>query len=107
MTTGFIGNIIQKDPDATLTYGMAWADWLDGDTLSTAVWTVPAGITKGTASINAAPIDVDGVSQAANTVALVSLSGGTAGIDYTVTCRVTTAAGDIDDRSIVVACRER
>ena len=34
--TGFVGNIIPKDPDAALTYGMAWGDWPSG-TVHTAV----------------------------------------------------------------------
>lgn len=106
--TGFVGNIIRKDPDAVLTYGIAWADWLGSRTLDTAVWTVPTGITKGTESINsAALVDDDGVSHAAGTVALVGLSGCTADTSYTVTCRVTTTDGDVDDRSIVIACGER
>ena len=106
--SGFIGNIIPKDPDAALTYGMAWGDWLGTRTIDTAVWTVPTGITKGVESINsAALVDDDGVSHAAGTVALVGLSGCTAGQNYTATCRVTTTDGDVDDRSIVIACGER
>lgn len=105
---GFIGNTIRKDPDAVLTYGIAWGDWLAGRTLSTAAWTVPAGLVKGVESINAAPlVDDDGTSHAAGTVALVKLSGGTAGLSYTVSCRVTTTDGDVDDRSIVILCGER
>ena len=106
--TGFIGNIIQKDPDAVLTYGIAWGDWLGTRTIASAVWTVPDGITKGAESINSAIlVDDDGVSHAAGTVALVVLSGCTAGVNYTATCRVTTTDGDVDDRSIVIACTER
>lgn len=106
--TGFVGNIIRKDPNAVLTYGMAWADWLAGRTIATAVWTVPAGITKGVESVNSAIlVDDDGRGHAAGTVALVGLSGCTAGVSYTATCRVTTTDGDVDDRSIVVFCVER
>jgi hypothetical protein len=95
-----------KDPDATLNYTFDWADWLEtGETITTAVFTVEAGLTKGAESSDA-------------TTATVTLSGGTvgggagdadAGIDsgYRVTCRITTNGGQIDDRSIFVDVAER
>ena len=106
--SGFVGNVIKKDPDAVLTYGVAWKDWLNGRTLASAAWIVPDGLTKGAESVNATPMtDDNGVSHPANTVATVSLSGGTHGQSYTVTCRITTTDGEVDDRSIVIVCANR
>ena len=83
-----------KDPHATLDYGVDWATWLGADTIASVTWVVPAGLTL--------------VSQSnTTTVAYVWLSGGTAGTTYQVVCRVTTAGGRIDDRTLELICKER
>ena len=86
-----------KDPGATLNYGFDWLaeGWLiGGDTLASATWTVPAGLTK--------------VSEThTSTVATVVLSGGTVNTNYTVTCAITTANGLIDERSLLFQVRQR
>jgi len=69
-----------KDPDAILDYSLDWTRWLDGDTISTATWTVPSGLTLDSD-------DLDGA------VATAWVSGGTVGESYDVACEVTTAAG--------------
>ena len=86
-----------KDPDATLDYVINWAAWLGevSDTIDSAVWDVPAGLTE------AAPSTVT------TTTTTVWLSGGTVGESYEVRCRITTAGGRIDDRSILIRCVER
>ena len=85
-----------KDPDATLDYTVSWAGWLpSGDTIDDAAWDVPTGLTES------APSTVT------TTTATVWLSGGTAGERYLVRCRVTTAGGRIDDRTIEVRVVER
>ncbi len=100
--------IWKKDPNSTLSVGIWWQDVIErGDTLSSATWTVPTGLTKVSEGINAAAMIDEGVTYPAGHVATVRISGGTAGTDYTIVCRVTTGAGDIDDRSITVAVRER
>jgi len=85
-----------KDPEAVLDYSIDWTKWLDevGDTIETSTWIVPTGLTKVTET---------------NTtkLATVWLSGGTVGTNYTVTNRITTAAGRTDDRSITIRVRER
>lgn len=86
--------VLLHDPDAVLDYGVNWADWLDGDTLSSVVWTVPSGFT------------LESQTQT-DTVATVWLSGGTAGTRVTVTCHVVTAAGREDDRSFDLVVQER
>jgi len=86
---------IYKDPDATLDYSWDWADWLTaGETITTASVTVPDGLTLGVVS------QLSGVVTA-------WVSGGTAGTEYKVYCRITTSEGRIDDRTIVLTCRAR
>jgi hypothetical protein len=86
----------RKDPDAYLDFPMDWNAWLtDGrETVSTAVWTVPTGLTLGTETL-------------ADNVAVAWISGGTAGEVYTVSCKVTSSSGRIDERSIVIVVEER
>lgn len=83
-----------KDPQATLDYRIDWSAWLGTDTISAVTWTVPSGITQ-TATSNT------------TTTATVWLAGGEAGTDYVVTCRVTTTAGRVDERSIVISVAQR
>ena len=101
------GAWIQKDPADALDYALPWADWLAGDTLQTVTWTVPAGLTKDSQSVNLAPVTVDGVEYAASTVATVWLSGGTPGEIYTITCRVVTAGGRTTERDFRVVVVNR
>lgn len=111
MTSAFredgIGPWIEKDANAVLDYHVCWSDWLDGDTLTSATWTVQSGLTKDSQAINASPVDIDGTVHAASTVATAWLSGGTAGTTYSVACRVTTAGGRTDERTFRVRVRDR
>lgn len=111
MTSAFkvdgIGPWIEKDPNAVLDYHVCWQDWLAGDTIASAAWTVPVGLTKDSQSINSGAVTIDGTSHPANSVATVWLSGGTAGQEYSVVCRVTTAAGRINDRTFRVRMVEQ
>jgi hypothetical protein len=85
-----------KDPDAVLDYQFDWSDWLtDGDTIQDASVTATAGLTV------APDLTVTA------TAVTCWLSGGTAGLDYTVTCHIETAGGRVDERSIKVQVRER
>lgn len=89
-----VWDYIPKDPDAVLDYHLDWEDWLAGDTISAAAWTLPSGITKD--------------SQAeTDTVATIWLSGGSPGNRYFVKCHITTAAGREEDRTFRVDVRER
>lgn len=83
-----------KDPDATLDFEVDWSDWLNGDTIVSAVWFVQAGITKVSDSHT-------------GTVATLWLSGGTVGAEYDAACRITTSEGRIDERTITVKVVER
>ena len=80
-------NLFEKDPNAVLDYTIDWTAWLDSDTISSSTWIVPSGITEDS-STNDTEITV------------IFLSGGTAGEIYSVTNRITTAAGRTDDRTI-------
>lgn len=75
-----------KDPNSTLDFPVDWSEWLEdsGDTISSVSWIVPDGITKAS-------------EENTDTVATIWLTGGTAKSIYPITCRVTTAAGRIED----------
>jgi len=84
-----------KDPDAVLDYQWDWATWLPtGDTIASATVTSDIGLT----------VDSD-----SNTATAVTawLSGGTVGESYDVTCRVVTADGRTDDRTITLLIRQQ
>lgn len=86
---------IEKDPNATLDYSWDWSDWLGADeTIVTASVTVPDGLTLGVVS------QLSGVVTA-------WISGGTDATEYEVICRITTSESRIDDRSILLRCRQR
>lgn len=79
-----------KDPDAVLDYQWDWSSWLPtGDTIASATVTAETGLT------------VDSYSNTATAVT-AWLSGGMVGESYSVTCRVVTADGRTDDRTITL-----
>ena len=99
-------SIFLKDPDAILDYKFDWkalangngsSDWLDTDeTISSKTVTVDDGITK----------ESDALADT-NTSVVVWLSGGTAGVDYEVACKIVTSASRTDERTIKIQVRER
>lgn len=116
-TTAFrrdaLGDWIFADPDSDLDYGIALKDWLaTGETIASAVWTVPVGVTKHDEFINVTPIvDACGVTHPAGTVALVFLrpSAAVVGQDYEIRCRFTTTSTPprVDDRSFRLRIAQR
>lgn len=83
-----------KDPNSTIDFAVDWAEWLNtGDNVSVSSWEVPSGISLSSSSVT-------------NNVTRAFLTGGTAGIDYLITNRVTTQGGRIEDRSILVQVRQ-
>lgn len=86
--------LFKKDPAAILDYSIDWSLWLNGDTIATSSWTVPAGLTKQSDTNNTSSTTV-------------WLSGGTLGQTYTVTNRITTANGRTDERSILIKVEDR
>ena len=99
-------SIFLKDPNAVLDYKFDWkaetngngdSDWLaSGETISSKTVTVPDGITK----------DSDALTDT-NTSVTIWLSGGTAGVDYEVACKIATSASRTDERTIKIQVRER
>lgn len=90
------GDFIVKDPDADLDYAIDWADWLAGDAINTATWTVDTGLTKHNQVVT-------------GTITTVWLSGGNAGQVYWVSCRIVTSnvIPRTEDRSFRVKVAQR
>ena len=84
-----------KDPNAVLDYKIDWGTWLGAsETISTSTWTAATGITVNSSTNT-------------TTTATVWLSGGTAGVQYMVTNRITTNQGRTDDRSLTISVQDR
>ncbi len=81
-----------KDPNDFLDYAIDWSQWVPaGDVISTSTWSAPAALTLSSMSI--------GTGTNTSTT-YVWASGGTVGEVYTVTNRITTNNGRVEDRSI-------
>jgi len=90
---------LTKDPQADVDCQFDWTAWLAGDTIAQSTWSVPAS--SGLVTHSGA---VDG----ANLKATIWLKGGTvAPAAYRVTNHITTAAGRVDERSIMVKVEQR
>jgi hypothetical protein len=84
-----------KDPNAVLDWSFNWSRWLaESEVISSAEIEVEDGLTKDSQSNTA-------------TTATVWLSGGTLGVTYQVTCRVTTNQGRTDERTIGIRVTDR
>ena len=83
-----------KTPPEILDYGWDWDRWLSGDAIQASTWLVPTGITL-----------VSQTSDATSTT--IWLSGGTLGETYTLTNRITTAAGRTAERVFDLKIIER
>lgn len=92
-----------KDPNAVLDYVVDWATFLGAsETITTVVWTLESPEDDDTLTIGEAgqaPSNTD-------TAATIWLLGGTLGRSYTLTCRATTSAGRIEDRSFSIYIKE-
>ena len=88
----FIKNPSDED---ILDYLWEWADWLDGDTIDTALVQVPTG-SLAVASFSI--VDGDSV--------VCFLEGGIVGQSYVVLCTITTAGLRTKSRRIRIDCRE-
>jgi len=90
-----------KDPAAVLPYYRDWSDWLDaGESIVSSSWTVTPA--------NDVTIVLE--QMIGTTKTAVWLSGGVAGVPYTVTNEVTTDSSPIakvDERSFTLVCRSR
>lgn len=82
-----------KDPNATLDYTWDWATWLGTDTIASFTLSVPDGVTLATSSNS-------------TTAVTAWFSGGMLGAQYDVVCRITTAAGRINDATISLVVQD-
>lgn len=111
-----------KDPDSVIDYVWDWrarsnttdpqgTDWLaPGETISSHTVTADSGLTvdsSATTSISTHDGKGNTISLTDNTAVRAFLSGGTAGLTYTVRCRIVTSAGRTEDRSISVRVDEK
>lgn len=85
---------VEKDPDAVKNWTFRATSWLDGDTISSATVTAESGLTVDSYSTDGDDVEA-------------WLSGGTAGQQYIMTCRITTAAAVTDDISVTVLVSEQ
>ena len=98
--------VVTKDPNAERTYTFDWSNfgdndgtvydpgYLQGDTLAASSWVLDTGISEVVADFG-------------DTTASVKLSGGKHGKLYRAVNRVTTAAGEIDDRTLLVKVQHK
>jgi hypothetical protein len=92
-----------KDPSAVLDYVFDWTGWLaTGETIAVDSETGEKLITI-TADTG---ITVDSSTESDGKV-IVWLSGGTAGQNYKVACKITTSAGRTDERTIWIKVTDR
>lgn len=91
--------LIEKDPDATLDYPFDWTQYLAAitDTITDAEFILDTPLVLERQELNSPT----------STIAVAWVSGGTVGETHRVTCRITTAEGRIDDRSIFLRIKER
>jgi hypothetical protein len=85
--------VFEKDPDATLDYRFNWSAWLSGDEIATSSFLLPDGLTEVSSSNTAL-------------TATILVAGGTSCQRYRVTNRITTVAGRVTDRTVVIAVKE-
>ena len=84
-----------KDPNAVLDYQWDWSSWLPSDdAIASATITADAGLTVNSSSNT-------------ESTATAWLSGGADGQSYRVTCRIVTADGRTDDRTITILIRQQ
>ena len=83
-----------KGPGDRLDYTIAWSKWLAGDQITASTWTVPAGAAVAGSSFT-------------ETTTTAWIEGGTVGASYRVVNRITTAAGRIVERTIVIKIEAR
>ena len=95
------GQLIDKDPEAVLSYQITWTQWLSsGDTINSSNWTVE--------TISG---DTDNITITGNTntddVTTVTLTGGTSGNIYKIYNTITTVNSLTDRRYFRVKVKDR
>lgn len=83
-------NEYTKDPDSDVFIGLDWTDWLEeAQIISTSEWIIPDGLTGASA-------------QSDGWITKIKISGGTLNAVYECVNRITTSAGETEDRTIRV-----
>lgn len=109
-------DVFEKDPSSIEPIVLNWQDWLndiaEDETLATVDFSATGSTLSFSNEIVTGAIEItkkDGSTETtrASTAAQATMSGGRAGHEYTVTCRVTTNSGFRDDRSFPVRVVER
>lgn len=86
-----------KDPSEVLDYSIRWSKLLSsGETISTATWTVPSGLTNVSSVIDSTHKDTT-----------IWLSGGTSGQYYSISCQITTSASRTFERTATLGVKEK
>lgn len=80
--------------DGSVTWTCRHPDDATVPSVSSTVWTVPAGLTKESQT-------EDGF------VTYITLSAGTDGVDYDVTCRMTPSSGNVIEQTITIPVRSQ
>jgi hypothetical protein len=106
-----------KDPDSVETFSVVWCSKsnvntggaadngeLQGETISTAAAVMPDGLTLDSESKTG--VTIQGVAYSDDTIHNMTMSGGTAGANYSVVSRITTSGGRTLDKTIRIVCRE-
>ena len=93
--------IFTKDPDAVLDYCFDWTDWLSSDSPAETIASHTITISGGGDS----PISLTNDSD--SEVVTVWLSAGTAGLIYTVSCKIVTSVPRTEERSVEIVVHER
>lgn len=99
-----------KDPDSTLDYLFDFAALTNGQDNATEDYLESGEIITSIDSVTSSSADLTVDSSDlinSGTSVRVWLSGGTAEISYTVTCRITTSLGRTDDKSMRIRVIER
>ena len=92
----------EKQPAEVKDYDIDYAEWLGpvGDTVATATTTV-------TCDTEPVPtLEIDSIMKSTTAVKLW-VSGGTAGVRYKVTVKMTTAGGRLDESELVFTVKDR
>ena len=97
----------KKDPDSTSIYGRTWPDWLgEFEEITNSVWLISISSGKEDSitlveGSGGSSISVDKKSTS------IWLEGGTHGIVYNLTNRITTSEGRVEDRTGLITVEEK
>jgi hypothetical protein len=83
-----------KDPDSTTDFEFNWKPELDGDTIQSATFSLPDGMTSVSESNT-------------TTTATIFVSGGSTGCTYRIRCRIVTDGGRTWDKTLYILIQER